>query len=932
MSIHNTRRRSRTALAIDRLESRELLAVNLGVIAEYPIPTSGGAPMDVALGPDGALWITESAADKIARYNSNLGEFSEYNVPTANSAPFSIAPGSATDPSLYFTENRGGKLGRITTDGKIVEAPVTDAGGKPIPDSPLVDLAYDPLGSDTFYTTQSNTPQVGIFQAGDFFQYEPFQSGESRPTASSANSTNWGVAFDNGLTSASVYFTERDANKIAVYETGSNASFVTHEYPLPTVDAKPLFIVKGPDGGFWFTESGANKIGRIDSKTRVITEYALATPNSEPWGITASATTIYFTESAGNKIGRITFVDDKPRFDEFPLPSGGAPRGVTMGEHGQVWFVEEDGDRLGLYYGDASVTPPYVFSAAASLPASAVGYTPLGLTGAPDGNLYVYAAKGTAGGDRADGLGRIPTATPQNATFSPYAPGSLGFGLDGGWLATGPNGTLWSGSWLKGTTQFMANEIDPGGFPNFKIIQSYPRINRGATSLTLGPDAVTMFSPDAFDPKFVDVYDAAGVTFHPLFPGAYVFAGIDSNIALGAGGELWALGHLTSDQYIIVRFNSDFSSKSYFPLTATFKPSFPFQNYVAFGSDGNLWFTDANNRVVGRITEDGEISYVPIPSGGGGMSPVSLVSAPDGNLYFLEASLNNLVQINPITERVVTTPLPVSIKNLLQVTKFRFSPVNALVVGPDGNLWFSDPDPANPTVIRYSLPPKGGPAPGPPATIASYMSATYRQLTGSPLASDRLQAITRQALGPRSKVALGTTLESLPPAERKVLLLRLSKTILGTAEYRRAQIDSLVARSLHRPADVKQLKARGTIATLGINLLGSRSYKTARAGGRNDALVAAYYHDLLRRSPTPAEANRWTRVLDHGLSARRVAATLASSPEGLSASVQSQFRRLLGRSATLAEMTAQVKNLRRTKSTNGLVLSLVTSPGFVALD
>src|SRR3954471_24208610 len=98
-------RHRRTPLATERLETRELLAVDLGFIAEYPVPTPASAPIDVALGPDHALWVTESAGDKIARYDPNQGQFTEYAVPTANGVPYSISPGGAGDPSLYFTES-----------------------------------------------------------------------------------------------------------------------------------------------------------------------------------------------------------------------------------------------------------------------------------------------------------------------------------------------------------------------------------------------------------------------------------------------------------------------------------------------------------------------------------------------------------------------------------------------------------------------------------------------------------------------------------------------------------------------------------------------------------------------------------------------------------------------------------------------------------
>jgi hypothetical protein len=87
------------------------------------------------------------------------------------------------------------------------------------------------------------------------------------------------------------------------------------EYPLPTASSNPAGIVKGADGNIWFTETAANKIGKITSGG-FVTEYVVPTASSLPAGITAGLDgNIWFTEYNGNKIGRITpsgTVTDKP--------------------------------------------------------------------------------------------------------------------------------------------------------------------------------------------------------------------------------------------------------------------------------------------------------------------------------------------------------------------------------------------------------------------------------------------------------------------------------------------------------------------------------------------------------------------------------------------------------------------------------------------
>src|SRR5262245_18900503 len=59
---------------------------------------------------------------------------------------------------------------------------------------------------------------------------------------------------------------------------------IINEFPLNTALPAPQGIAAGPDGALWYTDPGANKIGRI-STTCSVTEFSLPTPLSDPKGI-----------------------------------------------------------------------------------------------------------------------------------------------------------------------------------------------------------------------------------------------------------------------------------------------------------------------------------------------------------------------------------------------------------------------------------------------------------------------------------------------------------------------------------------------------------------------------------------------------------------------------------------------------------------------
>jgi virginiamycin B lyase len=107
-------------------------------ITEFPLPTPGSNPAGITAGPDGALWFTETGANKIGRITTT-GEVTEFPLPEPNSYPFCITVGP--DGALWFTEQLVYRIGRITTDGAITEFPLptfrpTDIGNDCITTGP----------------------------------------------------------------------------------------------------------------------------------------------------------------------------------------------------------------------------------------------------------------------------------------------------------------------------------------------------------------------------------------------------------------------------------------------------------------------------------------------------------------------------------------------------------------------------------------------------------------------------------------------------------------------------------------------------------------------------------------------------------------------------------------------------------------------------
>jgi streptogramin lyase len=250
-----------------------------------------------------------------------------------------------------------------------------------------------------------------------------------------------------------LWFTERGADKIGRITPAG----IFTEFPVPTAASLPRGITSGPDGNLWFTEEGGNNVVRTTT-AGVMTEFPIPTASSEASGITAGPDgNLWFAEQASNQIGRSTTAGV---MTEFPVPTfAGGPREIAAGSDGNLWFTELEGNKIGRIT-TAGVVTEFPVTTAASLPRW--------IAAGPDGNLW-FTEEG------ANKIGRITTAgiitefpIPTAAT-KPFA------------IAAGPDGNLW-------LTEEGGNNI--GRITTTGLITEFP-IPSGGTlhrGVTAGPD------------------------------------------------------------------------------------------------------------------------------------------------------------------------------------------------------------------------------------------------------------------------------------------------------------------------------------------------------------------------------------------------------------------------------------------------------------
>src|SRR6266567_9030573 len=203
-------------------------------------------PQGITVGPDGALWFTDSA-DKIGRITTQ-GQITEFALSTL-AHPMGITTGP--DGALWFTESNLDKIGRITTQGRITEFALPTFVSYP-EKFPAQIIA----GSDGALWFTETGDQIGRIT----LQGKVTEFALSSPKA----------GYEMGITVGSdgaLWFTEPGPNQIGRITTQGQIS----EFALPSSLDPPSNgggITTGPDGALWFTQ-GWGPLGRITTQGHI---------------------------------------------------------------------------------------------------------------------------------------------------------------------------------------------------------------------------------------------------------------------------------------------------------------------------------------------------------------------------------------------------------------------------------------------------------------------------------------------------------------------------------------------------------------------------------------------------------------------------------------------------------------------------------------
>jgi virginiamycin B lyase len=300
------------------------------VIREWEVPTPNSRPHDPALAPDGALWYTGQAANRLGRLDPATGQIREFPLKTPDSGPHGLA--FDREGNAWFTAVFKGYIGKLNPQtGEVTEYPMPDARAKD-PHTPV----FDRNGILWFTVEASNFVGRLDPRTGEIRLKQP-------PTR---DAVPYGIV----VSSQGVpYFCEFGTNKLASIDPQTLA--IT-EYEL-LQGARPRRLALAPNGTIYYSDYARGYLGRFDPVARRIEEWpSPGGPGSHPYGIAVAPDGIVWYSESG--VHPCTLVRFDPKTREFSTTliasGGGVVRNMVATPDGKLYLACSGVNRVAIAY------------------------------------------------------------------------------------------------------------------------------------------------------------------------------------------------------------------------------------------------------------------------------------------------------------------------------------------------------------------------------------------------------------------------------------------------------------------------------------------------------------------------------------------------------------------------------------------------------
>jgi virginiamycin B lyase len=275
-------------------------------------PNAGLGTGVITAGPDGNVWFTERAQNRIGRI-APAGRVTEFAAGNVGLGDITAGP----DGNLWFTDDK--RIGRITPSGSVTEfgAGITN---------PVAGITAGPDGNLWF----TEADRIGrITPSGSVTEFAAGIRLAASPGAITAGPDGNLWFIEQGIEPDTEHGFQGISGAIGRITPSGQVTEFLDRIPLQSAG-----ITAGPDGNVWFTRPGVD-IGRI-TPSGSVTEFSggAVLPSDITRGPDGN---LWFIEGSG--IGRITPAGRVTNFRGGFFP--GAAGVITAGRDGNLWVAED---------------------------------------------------------------------------------------------------------------------------------------------------------------------------------------------------------------------------------------------------------------------------------------------------------------------------------------------------------------------------------------------------------------------------------------------------------------------------------------------------------------------------------------------------------------------------------------------------------------
>lgn len=352
-----------------------------------------------------------------------------------------------------------------------------------------------------------------------------------------------------------------------------SGSGVYSTYSLPTGIAGVNYIVRGPDGGLWFS-SNHDLVRAIPS----LVNYPVSSSYTNAGDITSAAGSMWYIESpvatptARSHIGNMTMSGITTDYDIRAL--SGYPNlsltSLATGSDGNIWFNGLSGNFVVV--GNLNIST----GVATSYLNGNMSYSsPSQMVAGSDGNLYYYYS--SAGSPNDTYLMRVDPATGTRTVKSSWSSSYSNISS----IAGGTDGKIWVTDSYIYSNKAQSIAVAGGTGSSYTM----PTSNSSPTGITAGGDG-NMWLREGLTGKLVKVVPGGSATEYVLPSGKTL------DFILGAGPDdaTWLTYKTNSTTRKLARVTSTGLISEYITLG-----SVGLTEYSAMGSDSALWISNGAN-------------------------------------------------------------------------------------------------------------------------------------------------------------------------------------------------------------------------------------------------------------------------------------------------------------------------------------------------